>query len=169
MISLEPKVAVLMGSASDADAMQGCTGLLKILEIPCETKVLSAHRTPDETRKYAVSAAERGIEVIIAAAGWAAHLAGVVAAHTTLPVIGVPIDSSPLHGMDALLATVQMPPGVPVATMAVGSGGGKNAAVFAGEILALKYPAIAKNITAYRESMTRNTLRRARDFERENE
>ncbi len=158
-----------MGSASDADVMEGCTELLKSLEIPWETKILSAHRTPDDTRKYVISAAGRGIEVIIAAAGWAAHLAGVVAAHTTLPVIGVPIDSSPLHGMDALLATVQMPPGVPVATMAVGSGGAKNAAIFAGEILALKYPVIAENITAYRESMTRNTLRKARDFEQENE
>jgi len=162
---MEPKVAVLMGSASDADVMQGCRNLLARLEIPYETKVLSAHRTPDQTREYVISAVARGIEVIIAGAGWAAHLAGIAAAHTTVPVIGIPIDSSPLHGMDALLATVQMPPGVPVATMAVGGGGATNAALFAGEILSLKYPVIAKKVIEYRENMTRETLRKAREFE----
>ncbi len=154
-----------MGSASDAVSMQGCRDLLENLEIPYEIKVLSAHRTPDQTREYVVSAAAKGIEVIIAAAGWAAHLAGVAAAYTTLPVIGIPIDSSPLKGMDALLATVQMPPGIPVATMAVGSGGAKNAAIFAAEILALKYPSIAQKVTDYREGMTRETLQKARNFE----
>lgn len=161
----KPKVAVLMGSVSDADVMQGCKDLLEALEIPYEIKVLSAHRTPDQAREYVVSAAARGIEVLIAAAGWAAHLAGVAAAYTTLPVIGVPIDSSPLHGMDALLATVQMPPGIPVATMAVGKGGAKNAAILAAEILALKYPVIAQTLTAYREKITRETLRKGEDFE----
>jgi len=165
MASLEPKVAVLMGSASDADVMQGCRDLLESLEIPYEMKVLSAHRTPDQTREYVMTAAAKGIEVIIAAAGWAAHLAGVAAAYTTLPVIGVPIDSSPLHGMDALLATVQMPPGIPVATMAVGSGGARNAAIFAAEILALKFSPIAQRVAAYRAEMTRETLRKAQVFE----
>ncbi|MFO7740359.1 MAG: AIR carboxylase family protein, partial [Desulfatiglandaceae bacterium] len=106
-------VGVVMGSISDAETMKGCMETLKELDIPHEVKVLSAHRTPDLTKKYAVTAAERGLEVIIAGAGWAAHLAGFMAAHTTLPVIGIPIDSSPFNGMDALLSTVQMPPGIP--------------------------------------------------------
>jgi phosphoribosylaminoimidazole carboxylase PurE protein len=154
-----------MGSTSDAGVMEGCWDQLRSLDIPYEIKVLSAHRTPDQTRNYVISAAARGIEVIIAAAGWAAHLAGVVASYTTLPVIGVPIDSSPLNGMDALLATVQMPPGIPVATMAVGSGGAKNAAVLAAEILALKYPSVNQKVLTYREEMTRKTLEKGSDFE----
>jgi 5-(carboxyamino)imidazole ribonucleotide mutase len=165
MATQEPKVAVLMGSTSDAGVMEGCRDLLRALDIPYEIKVLSAHRTPDQTRNYVTSAAGRGIEVIIAAAGWAAHLAGVAASYTTLPVIGVPIDSSPLQGMDALLATVQMPPGIPVATMAVGSGGAKNAAVLAAEILALKYPSIDQKVRAYREEITRKTLEKGSNFE----
>ena len=107
-------VAVLMGSKSDAEVMKGCTETLTEMKIPHEIRVLSAHRTPQQTREYAEHAAPRGLHVMIAGAGWAAHLAGVVAAHTTLPVIGVPIDSSPLQGMDSLLSTVQMPPGIPV-------------------------------------------------------
>jgi len=154
----QPLVGVIMGSTSDRDVMQGCTDQLEALEIPYEVRVLSAHRTPEQTREYAESAAERGLEVVIAGAGWAAHLAGVIAAHTTLPVIGIPIDSSPLQGMDALLATVQMPPGIPVATVALGKGGAKNAAVLATQILALKYPAIAERFKAYRQSLTREAL-----------
>ena len=165
MTTETPKVSVLMGSTSDADTMKGCGDLLKTLGIPHEVKILSAHRTPDETREYVRSAPGRGIEVFIAAAGWAAHLAGAVAAHSCLPVIGVPIDSSPLKGFDALLATVQMPPGIPVATMAVGSGGAKNAAVLAGQILALKYPAIAESLQRYREKITREALEKGRAFE----
>jgi 5-(carboxyamino)imidazole ribonucleotide mutase len=165
MATQEPKVAVLMGSTSDAGVMEACWDQLRSLDIPYEIKVLSAHRTPDQTRNYVISAAARGIEVIIAAAGWAAHLAGVAASYTTLPVIGVPIDSSPLNGMDALLATVQMPPGIPVATMAVGSGGAKNAAVLAAEILALKYPSVNQKVLTYREEMTRKTLEKGSDFE----
>jgi phosphoribosylaminoimidazole carboxylase PurE protein len=165
MTTKTPKVAVLMGSTSDADVMKGCSDLLSTLGISHEVRILSAHRTPDQTRDYALSASDRGIEVIIAAAGWAAHLAGVVAAHTCLPVIGVPIDSSPLKGFDALLATVQMPPGIPVATMAVGSGGAKNAAVLAAEILGLKHPAIAESLHAYRERITREALEKGRAFE----
>jgi phosphoribosylaminoimidazole carboxylase PurE protein len=154
MSSDKPQVAVIMGSASDSEVMRGCVELLRELELPHEVKVLSAHRTPDLTREYAVSAAGRGIEVIIAGAGWAAHLAGAIAAHTTLPVIGVPIDSSPFKGLDALLSTVQMPSGIPVATVAVGSGGAKNAAVLAAQILALKYPRIAEKVNDYRRKLT---------------
>ena len=148
-------VGVVMGSISDAETMKGCIETLKEFDIPHEVKVLSAHRTPDLTKKYAVTAAERGLEVIIAGAGWAAHLAGFMAAHTTLPVIGVPIDSSPFNGMDALLSTVQMPPGIPVATVAVGSGGAKNAAVLAAQILALNHASVAEKVKQYRETLTK--------------
>ncbi|MBW2616011.1 MAG: 5-(carboxyamino)imidazole ribonucleotide mutase [Deltaproteobacteria bacterium] len=157
----KPLVGVVMGSTSDADVMRGCADILRELGIPYEMKVLSAHRTPDQTREYAVSAAGRGIEVIIAGAGWAAHLAGFVAANTTLPVIGIPIDSSPLKGNDALLSTVQMPPGIPVATVAVGSGGAKNAAVLAAQILALKYTPISKKLQGYRKELTRKAMEKA--------
>jgi len=151
----KPIVAVLMGSASDAAAMKGCIETLMAMNIPCEVKILSAHRTPELTGQYAESSAGRGIEVIISGAGWAAHLAGAIAARTLLPVIGVPLDSSPLSGMDALLSTVQMPPGIPVATVAVGSGGAKNAAVLAAQILALKYSEIASALKEYREKIRR--------------
>lgn len=154
----KPIVGVIMGSLSDGEAMRGCVEILKELGIPYEVKVLSAHRTPDATREYARSASERGLCVIISAAGWAAHLAGAIAANTLLPVIGVPIDSSPLQGLDALLSTVQMPPGIPVATVAVGSGGGKNAAVLAAQILALKYPAIEESLRCYRENLTQKAM-----------
>ena len=143
-----------MGSASDSDVMQGCMNVLQEFDISYEVRVLSAHRTPDLTREYAVSAADRGIEVIIAGAGWAAHLAGFMAGHTILPVIGVPIDSSAFKGLDALLSTVQMPPGIPVATVAVGSGGAINAGVLAAQILALKYPPLAEKLKNYRKDMT---------------
>ena len=149
----KPVVGIVMGSVSDKAVMEECARTLEELEINFEITVSSAHRTPDKTRDYATSAADRGIEVIIAGAGWAAHLAGVLASHTTLPVIGVPIDSSPLKGIDALLSTAQMPPGIPVATMAIGGGGARNAAVFAAQILALKYPDIAKRLETYRERL----------------
>jgi phosphoribosylaminoimidazole carboxylase PurE protein len=152
-------VGIAMGSTSDADVMKGCTDTLKELGIRYDLKVTSAHRTPEQTRDFAEGAADRGIEVIIAGAGWAAHLAGVIAAHTVLPVIGVPIDSSPLNGMDALLATVQMPPGIPVATVALGKGGAKNAAILAAQILALKYPDIENKLKEYRTLMTKNAVK----------
>ncbi|MGD8388409.1 MAG: 5-(carboxyamino)imidazole ribonucleotide mutase [Desulfobacteraceae bacterium] len=158
-------VCVAMGSASDAEVMKGCTDTLNRLGIAYELRVVSAHRTPDRTREVAEGAAERGIEVIIAGAGWAAHLAGVIAAHTTLPVIGVPIDSSPLQGLDALLATVQMPPGVPVATVSLGKGGAENAAVLAARILALKYPEVGERLASYREEMTRKVREAAGELE----
>ena len=149
----KPAVGIVMGSMSDKAVMEECAKVLEELGVSFEIIVSSAHRTPDRTRDYAIHAADRGIEVIIAGAGWAAHLAGVLASHTTVPVIGVPIDSSPLKGIDALLSTAQMPPGIPVATMAIGSGGARNAAVFAAQILALKYPDIAKNLKTYRERL----------------
>jgi len=156
-----PLVGVVMGSTSDSEVMQGCISLLQELEIPHEIRVLSAHRTPDLTKEYAVSAIDRGIEVIVAGAGWAAHLAGFMAAHTILPVIGIPIDSSAFKGMDALLSTVQMPPGIPVATVAVGSGGAKNAAVLAAQILSLKHVDIKKRLKSYRENLTQKATEKA--------
>ena len=166
MSNESPLVGVVMGSTSDADVMEGCTDVLKQLKVPHEVRVISAHRTPERTREYAESAAERGLEVIIAGAGWAAHLAGFMAAHTILPVIGVPIDSSPLQGMDALLSTVQMPPGIPVATVALGKGGAKNAAVLAAQILALKHAPIAEKLKAYREGLTKEAIEKAKKWEK---
>ena len=160
----QPLVGVIMGSKSDREVMQDCTDQLKELGIPHEVRVLSAHRTPKQTQEYAESAGERGIEVLIAGAGWAAHLAGVVAAYTTLPVIGVPIDSSPLKGLDALLATVQMPPGIPVATVSLGKGGARNAAVLAAQILALKYPPIAERFKTYRLNLTQKALEKSEQY-----
>lgn len=157
----KPLVGVIMGSVSDSNVMEGCVGFLREFGIPHEVRVLSAHRTPEQTRDYALNAADRGIEVIVAGAGWAAHLAGVIAAHTIIPVIGVPIDSSPLQGIDSLLSTVQMPPGIPVATVALGKGGAKNAAVLAAEILALKYPAIAEKLKDFRENLTQEASKKA--------
>jgi len=158
----KPLVGVVMGSLSDKDVMEGCMTTLKELGIPWETKVTSAHRTPDQTREFAEKAAAKGIEVIIAGAGWAAHLAGVIASYTLLPVIGVPIDSSPLNGMDSLLSIVQMPPGIPVATVAIGKGGAKNAAILAAQILALKYPDIAERLKSYREKMTLEAIEKGK-------
>jgi len=154
MNSDKPLIGVIMGSASDSDVMKGCIDVLKEMDIPHEVKILSAHRTPEQTREYAATAADRGIQVIIAGAGWAAHLAGAIAAQTTLPVIGIPIDSSPLNGMDALLSTVQMPSGIPVATVALGKGGAKNAAVLGTQILGLKDPLISEEVTRYRKALS---------------
>lgn len=154
-------VGVLMGSASDSECMKECTKVLDELGISYEVKILSAHRTPELVYQYARSAKDRGLEVIIAGAGWAAHLAGVLAANTYLPVIGVPIDSSPLKGIDSLLSTVQMPPNIPVATMAIGPGGARNAGIFAAQILGLKYPEIAERVKAFRDRVTQDAAKRA--------
>lgn len=143
-----PKVLILMGSISDADLMRPCWQQLAELEVACEVRVASAHRTPELVRELAAGAAERGIGVVIAGAGWAAHLAGAVAAHTTLPVIAVPLATSALHGLDALLASVQMPAGVPVATVSIN--GARNAAVLAAEILALADHALAARLASLR-------------------
>jgi phosphoribosylaminoimidazole carboxylase PurE protein len=148
-----PKVGILMGSDSDLEVMREAEKRLDYFGIPYETRILSAHRTPDKTQQFAATAADRGIEVIIVGAGAAAHLAGAVAAHTTLPVIGVPIDSSSLKGLDALLATVQMPAGVPVATMAIGKAGAANAGIFAAQIIAAKDAAVAAKLAGLKREM----------------
>ncbi|WP_448382429.1 5-(carboxyamino)imidazole ribonucleotide mutase [Desulfosoma sp.] len=158
MAERQPLVGLLMGSDSDLPVMEGAFEVLRKFEIPFETAVLSAHRTPDQAARYAETAAARGLKVLIAAAGWAAHLAGVLASKTTLPVIGVPIDSSPLKGMDALLSTVQMPPGIPVATMAIGKGGARNAALFAVQILALSNEALSEGLRRYKADMASEVL-----------
>jgi 5-(carboxyamino)imidazole ribonucleotide mutase len=148
-----PLVAVVMGSKSDAALMQETLDLLEKLGIAHEAHVMSAHRTPEKVREFASAARERGIEVIIAAAGGAAALPGAVKAYTTLPVIGVPVPSSELKGVDALYAMAQMPPGTPVATVAVGSWGARNAALLAAEILALKHEDVRKAYEGYRQEL----------------
>lgn len=146
-------VGIVMGSDSDLPVMRSAADFLKSMNIACEMTVASAHRTPDRAAEYASSAEKRGLKLIIAGAGMAAHLAGVLAAHTNLPVIGVPLDASPLNGMDSLLSTVQMPPGIPVATMGIGKPGAKNAGVLAMKILALSDPEIAKKVVKFRQDM----------------
>jgi 5-(carboxyamino)imidazole ribonucleotide mutase len=151
----KPLVGILMGSESDLPVMEKAADVLKEMEIPYEMEISSAHRLPEKTANYAKIARKRGIEVLIAGAGMAAHLAGALASHTTLPVIGVPIKSGALNGADALYSTVQMPPGVPVAT--VGIDGAKNAAYLACEILSIKYPGIVKKLDEFRRK-TRKSL-----------
>ena len=143
-------VAILMGSESDLPVMQGASDVLSSLGIPFEMKITSAHRTPAATQAYIADAEARGCQAFIAGAGLAAHLAGATAAHTLKPVIGVPIDSGPMQGMDSLLSTVQMPAGIPVATVAIGKTGAKNAGYLAAQILALKDDALAARVKAER-------------------
>ena len=150
-----PLVVVIMGSKSDWETMRHTDLLLTQLGVPHECKVMSAHRTPGLTAGYAAKAEARGLEVIIAAAGGAAHLAGVVAAHTVLPVVGVPMESRALKGIDSLLSTVQMPGGIPVGTMAIGKAGAINAALFAAAILANHRPKLRKKLHAFREKQAR--------------
>ena len=152
-----PSVGILMGSLSDRDVMLGATSVLDSLDISWEMKVRSAHRTPAESLEYARTAQERGLQVLICGAGMAAHLAGVMAAESLLPVIGVPINAS-LGGLDALLATVQMPPGVPVATVAVGKAGAKNAAWLAARIMALSDDVLAARLVEARAEMAAKGL-----------
>jgi len=147
-------VAVVMGSKSDWEIMQNASSTLSELGIEHEVRVSSAHRTPDQTFEYASGLAARGIELVIAAAGGAAHLAGVMAAKTPLPVLGVPLVAGALNGLDALLATVQMPAGIPVATFAIGKPGSINAALFAAAILSNKYPEVQANLARYRRNQT---------------
>ena len=151
-------VSIVMGSKSDLPIMEEAGKILKDFDIPYEVKITSAHRTPENTAEYAKALEERGIKVVIAGAGAAAHLAGAMAAWTTLPIIGVPIDATPLNGMDALLSNVQMPGGIPVASMAIGKMGAKNAGIFAVEILALSDKEIAKKLKDYRAEMKRKVL-----------
>ena len=148
-----PLVAVVMGSKSDAEAIQPALDVLTQLGIDYEVSVISAHRTPEKAREYGLSARSRGIEVIIAVAGGAAHLPGVLASWTTLPVIGVPLASSELKGIDALYSIVQMPGGIPVASVAIGNAGAKNAAYLAAEILGLKYDKIREAYEKYRRGL----------------
>jgi 5-(carboxyamino)imidazole ribonucleotide mutase len=149
-----PKVGVIMGSKSDWPTMKHAADILKALKVPHESKVVSAHRTPDRMFEYARSAADRKINVIIAGAGGAAHLPGMVASMTTLPVLGVPIESTALSGMDSLLSIAQMPGGIPVGTLAIGTSGAKNAGLLAASIIALSDPALSKRLTTWREKQT---------------
>jgi len=161
LAQMPAKVLVIMGSDSDLPVMRAAADFCASMAVPCTMTVASAHRTPKQAAKLAKEAARRGVKIIIAGAGMAAHLAGVIAAHTNLPVIGVPLDASSLHGLDALLSTVQMPPGVPVATMGIGKAGAKNAAVFACRILALSEPGLAARLAAYRDDMAREVAEKA--------
>jgi 5-(carboxyamino)imidazole ribonucleotide mutase len=154
----QPFVAVLMGSDSDLPVLQSTFDVLKSLDIPFEAKITSAHRTPKVTHEYVTEADARGCSVFICAAGLAAHLAGAVSAATLKPVIGIPLDAGPLQGMDALLSTVQMPGGIPVATVAVGKAGAKNAAYLAAQILALSDPEIAQRIRDERENNAQGVI-----------
>ena len=147
------QVLILMGSDSDAPIMKGAADVLRELGVTCEMTVASAHRSPARVQRLLAEAPARGVQVFIVGAGAAAHLAGMVAGHTAKPVIGVPIDSSPLLGLDALLSTVQMPPGVPVATVAIGKAGATNAGVLAAQILALGDPELAKRLDAYKAKL----------------
>ncbi|WP_321530809.1 5-(carboxyamino)imidazole ribonucleotide mutase [uncultured Desulfuromonas sp.] len=149
----QPAIGILMGSDSDYEVMVEAAKVLKAFDVPFEMIVSSAHRSPERTADYASTATSRGIKALIVGAGAAAHLAGVIASETTLPIIGVPIDSSALKGMDALLATVQMPGGIPVATMAIGKAGAKNAGIFAVQLLALSDSALAEKLVTSRQQM----------------
>jgi 5-(carboxyamino)imidazole ribonucleotide mutase len=157
-VSQAALVGVIMGSKSDWETMQRTSETLRALGVPHECRVVSAHRTPDWMAEYAKGAAGRGIEVIVAAAGGAAHLPGMVAAHTELPVLGVPIKSSILNGVDSLLSIVQMPAGIPVGTLAIGAAGAVNAALLAASILSGKYPDIRDRLRAFRRTQTEAVL-----------
>ena len=164
---MKPLVGIIMGSDSDLAVMQEAAKVLKQFEIPYEIGVYSAHRSPHRTLEYVRSARERGLKLIIAGAGSSAHLAGVTAAETTLPVIGIPIDSSPLSGLDSLLSTVQMPPGVPVATMGVGNSGATNAAVFAVQILALGDERMAGRLAEYKDQLEKSVAEKSKKVQGE--
>jgi phosphoribosylaminoimidazole carboxylase PurE protein len=161
-----PVVGIVMGSDSDLPVMEEAERVLDEFNIPYEVILSSAHRSPDRTIQYAKSAEERGLEVIIVGAGAAAHLAGVIASETTLPVVGIPIDSSPLKGMDSLLSTVQMPGGIPVATMAIGKAGARNAAILAVQILALKSPPLKEALKGYKKRLAQQVEEKAQAIQR---
>jgi len=155
-----PLVGVIMGSRSDWDTLSHCAKILDELRVPYETEVVSAHRTPARLYRYADSAARRGLQVIIAGAGGAAHLPGMTAAITALPVLGVPVESRTLQGLDSLLSIAQMPKGIPVGTLAIGKAGAVNAALLAAAILALAHPGIARRLERYRREQTRAVLKK---------
>ncbi len=162
----QPLVGILMGSDSDLPIMEKAAEVLKEMGVACEMDISSAHRLPDRTAEYAKTARKRGIEVLICGAGMAAHLAGVVASHTTLPVIGVPLKSGALNGVDALYSTVMMPPGIPVATVAVD--GAKNAAYLACSILSIKRPELAEKLETFRERTRQALLEKSRELKARN-
>ncbi|MGB1105321.1 MAG: 5-(carboxyamino)imidazole ribonucleotide mutase [Alphaproteobacteria bacterium] len=153
-VRFQPKVVVCMGSQSDWETMQEAANSLKALAIPHDVRIISAHRTPERLAEFARGAAAAGVAVIIAGAGGAAHLPGMLAAHTTLPVLGVPVESKSLKGMDSLLSIVQMPGGVPVGTLAIGAPGARNAGLLAAQILALSDADLAKRLDAWRQAQT---------------
>ena len=155
---MSPLVTLIMGSKSDWEVLKHCTATLDALNIPNEARVLSAHRTPDALFDYIADAEKRGVEVFIAAAGGAAHLAGVVASKTVRPVLGIPMESQSLKGLDSLLSMVQMPAGIPVATLAIGKPGAINAALFAAAILSAKHPEYEKAIVAFRKKQAKAIL-----------
>ncbi|HMH08708.1 MAG TPA: 5-(carboxyamino)imidazole ribonucleotide mutase [Terriglobales bacterium] len=161
-MSARPRVSIVMGSDSDLDVMREAAKALEEFGIEYEMDVTSAHRSPDRTADYARKAAARGIRVIIAGAGGAAHLAGVIAAHTSIPVIGVPIPSTSLQGMDSLLATVQMPAGIPVATVAIGKPGATNAGILAAQILALSSEPLARKLALHKEKLANSVEEKSR-------
>lgn len=154
-IESNPRVGILVGSNSDYSTIEETMKILKSFDIPCELNVISAHRTPLSAHEYATIAESKGLEVIIAGAGGAAHLAGVIASLTPLPVIGVPMETKSLGGLDSLLSTVQMPGGVPVATMAIGKAGARNAGIFAAQILGVKDSSIRLKVKKYKESLAK--------------
>jgi len=160
----KPLVGILIGSESDLPVMEKAAEVLKEMGVPYEMEIRSAHRLPDKTAKYARTARRRGIEVLVAGAGMAAHLAGALASHTTLPVIGVPIKSGALNGADALYSTVQMPPGIPVAT--VGIDGAENAAYLTCEILSIKYPEIGQKLEEFRSRMRKSLEEKSKELKR---
>ena len=162
----KPRVAIVLGSESDYPVIQDMIRILQQFEIQHEITVSSAHRSPDRTHRYAVTLEDRGIQVVIACAGAAAHLAGVLASHTILPVIGVPIDSSPLQGLDALLSTSMMPAGVPVATMGIGKAGASNAAVLAAQILARNDPDLSARLREYKKQLADRVEERDRELKK---
>jgi 5-(carboxyamino)imidazole ribonucleotide mutase len=166
MAMKKPIVGIIMGSDSDLAIMEKAAEVLQEMGVPYEMDISSAHRLPDKTAEYAKSARDRGIEVVIAGAGMAAHLAGVIAAHTTLPVIGVPLKSGALNGADALYATVQMPTGIPVATVAID--GAKNAAYLACSILSIKYPEYAKKLDVYRDQTKKDLEKKSARLKQQN-
>lgn len=157
-----PLVAIIMGSDSDLETMKEAVNILKGFKIPYQVKILSAHRTPKDTMRFALSAELKGIKAIIAGAGGAAHLAGVIAAHTNVPVIGVPIETKSLAGLDSLLSTVQMPGGIPVAAMAIGKAGAKNAGILAAQIIATQDGCVRKKLENYKECMAKQVRRKQR-------
>lgn len=158
------KVAILMGSQSDFETVKEASEILKQFHVACEAKVLSAHRTPKEVEEFVTKAEKSGVKIFIAAAGGSAALAGVVASHTTLPVIGIPMETSNLNGIDSLLSTVQMPGGIPVASMAIGKAGAKNAGLFAVAILSVSDASLGKKLAEYRSAMREKILKTKLDL-----